>query len=178
MRTQEKNRLESTREPNMRRSVESHLAYINAEIEQLQQQMEQLINSDPQLQQTTALLASTPGIGVLTACRLAIELPELGHVNRKEAARLAGLAPINRDSGVFRGKRTTGGGRSHVRNALYMPTLVATRRNPKIKAFYDRLVAEGKPKMVALVACMRKLLTILNLMAKEGKAWNEKLKTA
>lgn len=178
MRTQESNRLESTRDRYMRSSVESHLAYLNAEIELLQQRMEQLIATDPQLQKVTKLLASTPGVGVLTACRLAIELPELGRVNRKQVARLAGLAPINRDSGTLRGKRTTGGGRAHVRNALYMPTLVATKRNPKIKAFYERLLAEGKPKMIALVACMRKLLTILNLMVKEGKAWNEHLKTA
>ena len=92
-------------------------------------------------------------------------------LDRKQIARLTGVAPINRDSGTLRGKRTTGGGRAHVRQTLYMPTLVATRHNPTIKAFYQRLVAAGKPKLVALIAAMRKLLTILNLLVREGKTW-------
>ena len=101
------------------------------------------------------------------------ELPEWGQLNRKEIARLVGVAPTNRDSGTMRGKRTIGGGRVEIRNALFMPIIVAKRYNPKIKAFYDRLIEKGKPKMVALIAAMRKLLTILNVMIREGKKWNE-----
>lgn len=178
MRTQESNRLETTFDSQMRHSVETHLAFLNAELQRVEQQVETLIDSDPKLRANAELLASTPGIGKLTAYRLVVELPELGSANRQQIARLVGLAPINRDSGTFRGKRMTGGGRAQVRNALYMPTLVATKHNPKIKEFYDRLIAEGKPKMVALVACMRKMLTILNLMVKEGRPWVDDLKNA
>ncbi|QDT28342.1 Transposase IS116/IS110/IS902 family protein [Gimesia panareensis] len=106
-----------------------------------------------------------------TAALLISDLPELGSLNRKQIARLIGLAPTNRDSGTLRGKRTIGGGRVRIRNGLYMPTVTALNHNPRIKAFYTRLVENGKPKMVALVAAMRKLLIILNTMVKEGKKW-------
>jgi transposase len=104
-------------------------------------------------------------------------LPELGTLNRQQIARLVGVAPTNRDSGTLRGKRTTGGGRVEIRNALYMPTVVAKQYNSKIKTFYDRLLKNGKPKMVALIASMRKLLTMLNTMIRNGKTWNEKPQT-
>ncbi|MCA8998189.1 MAG: IS110 family transposase, partial [Planctomycetaceae bacterium] len=99
------------------------------------------------------------------------ELPELGTLNRQQIARLVGVAPTNRDSGTLRGKRTTGGGRVEIRNALYMPTVVALKHNPAIKRFHERLVANGKPTLVALIAAMRKLITILNVMIREGKTW-------
>jgi transposase len=106
---------------------------------------------------------------------LIAEVPELGRLSRREISALIGVAPVNRDSGTMRGKRTIFGGRGSVRRVLYMAALVAARFNPVIKSFYDRLVAAGKPKKVALVACMRKLLTILNAMVKVGKPWNASL---
>lgn len=178
MRSQELNRRESTFDDEMRASLETHIAYLEAEIKRIERQIEKLVESKPDLQVNARLIASTPGVGMLTACRLTIELRELGRLNRKEIARLVGLAPMNRDSGKMRGVRTIGGGRAHVRNALYMPTVVALRHNPKIKECYDRLIANGKKPMVAIIACMRKLLTILNVMVRDQTAWGENLKTA
>jgi transposase len=109
---------------------------------------------------------------------LIADVPELGQLSRREISALIGVAPLARDSGLFRGKRTTFGGRAQVRCTLYMATLVATRHNPVIKCFYERLVLAGKAKKVAIVACMRKLLTILNAMVKSRKPWNESLHTA
>ena len=113
-----------------------------------------------------------PGIGDATARVLLAELPELGHVDRHQVAALAGLAPFNRDSGQWRGERHIQGGRAGVRTALYMPTVVATRCNPVIRAMYRRLRAAGKKPKVALTACMRKLLTILNAMLRDGTPWS------
>lgn len=112
-----------------------------------------------------------PGVGATTAAALTAELPELGRLNRRQAARLVGLAPINRDSGTLRGKRLIGGGRATVRKGLYMATLVATKHNPVIRAFYQALLHKGKAKMTALVACMRKLLLILNAIVKTNQPW-------
>jgi transposase len=117
------------------------------------------------------LLQSVPGVGPVLSITLLGALPELGRLNRKQIAALAGVAPFNRDSGKYRGKRTTKGGRSRVRPALYMATLVATRFNPVIKAQYSHLIEMGKVKKVALVACMRKLLTILNAMVRDNRPW-------
>jgi len=125
-----------------------------------------------------ALLSSVKGVGKTTVATLIADVPELGQLSRREISALIGVAPLARDSGLFRGRRTTFGGRAQVRCTLYMATLVATRHNPVIKRFYDRLVAAGKAKKVALVACMRKLLTILNAMVKSGKPWDESLHTA
>jgi transposase len=119
-------------------------------------------------------IESVPGIGQTTASLLVTELPELGRLNRRQIAALVGVAPINRDSGTYRGKRMTGGGRRDLRARLFMPTLVAARHNPMIRRFYQRLVRQGKAKMVALIAAMRKLLTILNTMLKKNEAWNPK----
>ena len=130
-----------------------------------------LIEQDEVAQAKARVIASVPGLGPATVSVLIAELPELGELNRQQIARLIGVAPTNRDSGTLRGKRTTGGGRVAVRNALYMPTIVAKQHNPTIKAFYERLVADGKPKMVALIASMRKLITILNVMVREQQAW-------
>lgn len=111
---------------------------------------------------------SVPGLGPATVATL---IPELGTLNRRQIARLVGVAPTNRDSGTLRGQRTTGGGRIEVRNALYMPTIVAMQRNPTIKRFYNRLIGNGKPKLVALIASMRTLISILNVVIRDGKTW-------
>lgn len=171
MQTQEKNRLDTIIDPRMRESIERHLEYLGQALADITRQMNELVQQDNKLRDNSAILQTVPGIAQLTANRLSIELPELGQLNRKQIARLAGVAPINRDSGTLRGKRTTGGGRAHVRNAMYMPTIVATQRNPKIKAYYQNLLAKGKSKMTALIASMRKLLTILNVMIREQKPW-------
>ncbi|WP_250870091.1 IS110 family transposase [Hafnia paralvei] len=118
-------------------------------------------------------LSSIKGVGIMTVAALLAEVPELGRLSRREISALVGVAPVNRDSGTMRGRRTIFGGRAGVRTALYMATLVATRFNPVIKAFYTRLVAAGKAKKVALVACMRKLLTILNAMLRKNEEWDE-----
>jgi transposase len=120
----------------------------------------------------SALLGSVKGVGKATISTLIAEVPELGKLSRREISALIGVAPINRDSGRMRGKLTIFGGRGSVRRVLYMAALVAARYNPTIKVFYDRLVAAGKPKKVALVGCMRKLLTILNAMVKTRTPWN------
>ena len=126
----------------------------------------------------SALLDSVKGVGNATISTLIAEVPELGHLSRREISALVGVAPVNRDSGSMRGRRTIFGGRATVRQALYMAALVASRYNPVIKSFYVRLVTAGKPKKVALVACMRKLLTILNAMVKTAKPWDDTLHNA
>ena len=117
------------------------------------------------------LLQSAPGVGPVLSTTLLAELPELGSLNRKQIAALVGVAPLNRDSGTLRGRRAVWGGRSQVKATLYTAALVAARHNPVIRAFYDRLVAAGKPKKVALTACMRKLLTVLNAMIQHHSPW-------
>ena len=156
----------------VRRQIEQHIAWLQTQLEDLGKDLNRLIESSPVWQARDDLLQSVPGVGPVASSVLLAELPELGCLNRKEIACLVGVAPHNRDSGRFRGKRSVWGGRSHVRSALYMATLVASRYNPAIKAFYGRLCEAGKPKKVALVASMRKLLTILNAMLKNHTAWN------
>jgi transposase len=168
----ERNRLEHAAERTVVHSIRRILRLVEKEIAKLDIKIVALIAADPQLQRKAEILDSTPGVGAATAAVLVTELPELGRVNRQEIATLVGLAPMNRDSGQFRGKRTTGGGRVRVRNALYMPMLTVIRCNPVIRQFYLRLLDHGKPKMTALVAAMRKLLTILNVMIKKDQLWN------
>lgn len=170
---QEKNRLGVTADKEIRKMIEQGVRFYEKQLDAIRQKQQQLIESDEQMQSKAHIIASVPGLGPATVSTLIAELPELGALNRRQIARLVGVAPTNRDSGTLRGKRTTGGGRVQVRNALYLPIVVAKLHNPKIKAFYDRLVAGGKPKMVALIACMRKLLTILNVMIKNGTTWNQ-----
>lgn len=129
------------------------------------------IQKSPIWREKDNLLQSVPGVGPVLSITLLGALPELGRLNRKQIAALAGVAPFNRDSGKYRGKRTTKGGRPRVRPALYMATLVATRFNPVIKAQYSHLIEMGKVKKVAIVDCMRKLLTILNAMVRDNKPW-------
>lgn len=130
-----------------------------------------MLKTSPLWREYDAILQSTPGVGPVLSRTLISQLPELGDLNRKEIAALVGVAPFNRDSGTWRGRRTIWGGRATVRAVLYMSTLVATRYNPVIREFYERLLAAGKVKKVALIACMRKLLTILNAMIKNQQRW-------
>lgn len=171
----ESNRLEHADDPVIRKSVLAIRTAIEKQITQLDRQLAKQIAADPTLQRKVEILDSAPGIATATAAMLVTQLPELGNVNRHQIAALVGLAPLNRDSGQFRGKRMTGGGRVKIRTALYMPTLAAIRCNPKIRTFYNRLVQNGKAKMAALVAAMRKLLTILNTLVKNNQTWNANL---
>lgn len=168
---QEKNRLGTQPDRDARRSIEEAIDFYRQQLESLDAQIGQLMQRDPGFQQRLSLLVSVPGVGVVTAAALIADLPELGRLNRRQAARLAGLAPINRDSGTLRGKRMIGGGRATVRQGLYMATLVATKHNPMIRDFYQRLLQRGKAKMTALTACMRKLLLVLNAILKQNKPW-------
>ncbi len=168
--TAEKNRL-STADAESRKDIRRHLAWLEQELAALEEQIAKLAQTDPTYQQRIEHFDSAPGVGLVTATTLTVDVPELGHLNRQKITALVGLAPFNRDSGKHRGKRHTFGGRGHVRSALYMATLSATRCNPVIRTFYQRLLANGKEKKVALTACMRKLLTILNAMARDQVAW-------
>jgi transposase len=170
----ERNRLEHAAERTVVHSIRRMLLVVEKEIAKLDKQIAARIAADPQLQRKAEICDSTPGIAAATAAVLVTERPELGRVNRREIATLVGLAPMNRDSGQFRGKRTTGGGRVRVRSALYLPMLTVIRCNPVIRQFYLRLLDHGKSKMTALVAAMRKLLTILNTMIKNNQLWNPK----
>ncbi len=142
------------------------------QVSQLSQQIDDLIASDQVWQEKQSLLLSIPGVGPVTAFTLLAHLPELGTINPKQIAALVGVAPINRDSGRWRGKRFIFGGRAFVRSTLYMAALSASRFNPPIRAFYQSLVARGKPKKVALTACMRKLLVIMNAIIRDRSAWH------
>ena len=174
MRTAEKNRLEHVGDRAIARSIAAVIKTIERELTKVEQNLHDQITRTPELQQKTDQLKSVPGIGDTTAMMLVAEVPELGCLNRRQIAALIGVAPINRDSGTFRGKRMTGGGRRGVRARLYMPTLVAIQFNPVIREFYQRLVDTGKSKMTAVVAAMRKLLTILNTMLAKNQSWRPK----
>lgn len=166
MQKQEKNRLSLNPSADVKRMVQQTLRLFQKQMEVITQSIRTLLQSDDALKSIVDRLQSVPGVGLTTAATLAAELPELGRLNRREIARLAGVAPINRDSGTLRGKRMTGGGRKTIRTALFMATLAATKHNPTIRAFYQRLVTNGKAKMTALIAAMRKLLCILNVISK------------
>jgi transposase len=168
----EKNRLLSASRRPIRRQILEHIQWLEKRLASLDDDLHRSIQSSPTWKAKDELLQSVPSVGPATATSLLIRLPELGSLNRQQIAALVGLAPINQDSGRFKGHRITQGGRAAVRSALYMSTLVATRHNPVIRAFYQRLVRAGKPKMVALVASMRKLLTILNTMLKHNRPWD------
>ena len=174
MRTAELNRQDHACDKAIARSLKTVITRLNHEVDKIEAQLRNLIETKPDLKQKREALISVPGIAETTATMLVTELPELGRLNRRQIASLIGIAPINRDSGSFRGKRMTGGGRRLVRTRLYMPTVVACHHNPVIKAFYQRLLEKGKSKMTALVAAMRKLLTILNTIIAKGEQWNPK----
>jgi len=154
-----------------KQSLKKHIAYLERELAMTDTDLQTAVRESPVWRERDDLLQSVPGVGPVVARTLLAELPELGHLDRRAIAKLVGVAPLNRDSGTWRGRRTIHGGRSSVRAVLYMAALVAARRNAVIKAFYQRLVAAGKPKQLALVACMRKLLTILNHMVRTGQHW-------
>ena len=176
MRTAELNRLSIIEQEAVTDLIKAHLVFLRDQIETVEEEMNQIITQDDAMIRQAQALESAPGIGKTTARRLIAQLPELGKRSPKQIARLVGLAPVNRDSGSLRGKRTTGGGRACVRHMLYMPTVVAIQHNPPIKEIYQRLIDQGKPKMIALVACMRKLLIYLNAMIREDKTWTEFIK--
>lgn len=152
-------------------SIEYHLTWLRQQVASLDDDLDGMLKASSLWHDYDAILQSTPGVGPVLSCTLISQLPELGDLNRKEIAALVGVAPFNRDSGTWRGRRTIWGGRASVRAVLYMSTLVATRHNPVIREFYERLLASGKVKKVALIACMRKLLTILNAMIKNRQRW-------
>ena len=169
--TAEKNRMRRTT-PGVRHRIEVNVRWLQAQLKELDRDQGDFLRSSPLWQEEAKLLRSVPGVGPIVTATLITRLPELGSLNRKEVAALVGVAPFNRDSGTLRGKRTVWGGRAPLRTTLYMATLVATRHNPVLRDFYQRLCAAGKPKKVALTACLRKLLVILNSMVKHRRTWN------
>ncbi len=171
MRTAEQARLGVTRVARVRIHIQAHLAWLEGEVADLDADLQRLVRASPLWRAQDDLLQSVPGIGPIIALSLLADLPELGRLSPAQIAALVGVAPLNRASGTWRGRRSVWGGRAAVRAALYMGTLRATRCNPAIAAFYQRLVQAGKPKKLALVACMHKLLTILNAMVKHQAPW-------
>lgn len=170
MLTAEKNRLTSARVV-VREQLRAHITWLEQALGQADTDLADAIRQSPLWREKEELLRSVPGIGPVLTTTLLANLPELGTLTHKQIAALAGVAPLNRDSGMLRGKRTVWGGRAQVRAALYMAAIVAARFNPIIRAFYQRLCGAGKAKKVALVACMRKLLTIVNAMLKHRTSW-------
>lgn len=169
--TAEKNR-QTTASKRIRRHIQTHIDWLQKRLAEVDEDLSNSIQSSPIWKAKDDILQSMPGIGSTTSMTMLAALPELGSLNRRAIAALAGLAPMNRDSGRLRGRRSIQGGRHAVRASLFMATLVAARHNPVIRAMYQRLLALGKPKMVALTACMRKLLTILNGMLKTNSPWS------
>jgi transposase len=171
MRTAEKNRVKDYLDQAVKRDIQDHIRWLEGKITDLDKEIKQRINQNPVFSEKARLYKSMKGVGEVLASTLIAKVPEMGRVNQREMASLIGLAPVNRDSGKFRGRRMIHGGRGMVRKAAYMPAVVAIRFNPGIKALYQRLIAKGKLKKVALVACMHKMLTILNSMAKTNTLW-------
>jgi len=170
MLTAEKNRRRRTT-PRVRHQIKIHVRWLQEQLQEVDKDLGDFLRSSPLWQEDAKLLRSVPGVGPILAATLIARLPELGSLNRKEVAALVGVAPFNRDSGTIRGKRTVWGGRGPLRTTLYMANLAATRHNPVLRAFYQRLAGAGKPKKVALIACMRKLLVMLNSMIKYHRPW-------
>lgn len=167
----EKNRLGTAWSPKVRKSLQVHLQALQEQLKELEQDLDDFIRRSPLYLEKDQLLQSVPGVGILTSQSLLAWLPELGVLNRKQIAALVGVAPFNRDSGQMRGRRTVWGGRKQLRPTLYMATIAACRFNPAIRTFYQRLLQAGKRKKVAITACMRKLLTILNAVLKHQQPW-------
>jgi transposase len=155
----------------LRPRVEAHIAWLRQERDDLDRQLRAQIRRSPAWREDDDLLQSVPGVGPVLSTTLIAELPELGRLNRKQIATLVGVAPLNCESGILRGRRIVWGGRAQVRAALWMGTLVAVQHNPVLRQFYGRLVAAGKPKKVALTACMHKLLLILNALLRQRTCW-------
>jgi transposase len=170
---QEKNRLEKTFIPALRLDIQTHLTWLQQRLQQLDQDLNDQIRRSPLWRDRDRLLQTIPGIGPAVSRAVMAQLPEAGMLPGKKTVALVGVAPYNRDSGRFRGKRMIRGGRSYLRRMLYMAAVVASRWNPVIRTFYQRLLAAGKPKKLALTACMRKLVLILNAMLKNNQPWNQ-----
>ena len=170
MRVQESNRL-ALMQGAVRKQIKSHIAWLDRAIDELNTDLSARLRQSPVWREKDELLRSLKGIGPITSGTLMTGLPELGELDRRSIAALVGVAPFNRDSGAFRGRRVIWGGRAHVRHMLYMAATAAIRSNPVIKPFYERLIARGKPHKVAVVACMRKMLTILNAMTRSNTHW-------
>jgi transposase len=162
----------------IRRSLTKHVRWLEKELAAVEEDVARAVEGSPVWRAREDLLRSVPGVGRVLATALLADLPELGRLSRREVAALVGVAPHARDSGRHRGRRTAWGGRSEVRTALYMSALASLTHNPPLRAFYERLVAEGKPRKVALVAVMRKLLVALNAMARDGRRWDPDLVAA
>ena len=177
MLTAEKNR-RSRATPEVGRRIQDHIAWLRQEIHDLDTDLRHRIHQSPVWREQDNLLRSVPGVGPQVSLTLLANLPELGTLSRKQVAALVGVAPFSRDSGPHRGRRTVWGGQAVVRAALYMGALVASRWNPVLRDFYQRLLAVGKPKKLALPACMRKLLTVLNSMARSGQRWDPTVATS
>jgi transposase len=169
--TAETNRLRGAPKA-LKKRIEAHITWLKQELAEIDRQLKETIENDPIWREKDSLLQSTPGVGPTLSATLIAQLPELGTLDRRQIAALVGVAPLNRDSGKMHGRRTVWGGRANVRAVLYMATLVASRFNPVIRDFYSRLCSAGKRKKVALTACMRKLLTILNAMLKYHVPWS------
>jgi transposase len=173
-RTAALNRQKTVRLALIKRHIAQRLRQIEAQLAAIDAALKALIDADPELAARFAILASIPGIGETTAVAMLIEMPELGSLDHRQAASLAGLAPVARDSGRWKGKRSIRGGRATLRQALYMPALVATRFNPDLKCKYKAFVAAGKPAKVAITAIMRKLLLLANALIRDGRTWSPK----
>jgi transposase len=174
MRVQESNRL-ALMEGAMRKQIKSHITWLDKAIDEVNTDITARLRKSPVWREKDELLRSLKGIGPITSSTLMASLPELGQLDRRSIAALVGVAPFNRDSGTFRGRRAIWGGRAQVRHMLYMAATTAIRSNPVIKPFYERLIARGKPHKVAVVACMRKMLTILNAMTRSNTHWTPAL---
>ena len=174
MRTMEKNRF-SIHSKELKRSNTRIIKHLNKEIDWVEAKLDTLIEDTPDWNKTLQILLSVKGVGKVLAYTLLSDLPELGQLNRKEIAALIGVAPMNRESGAYRGKRRIRGGRTRIRTILFMAMMSTVQSNPRFKRDYQRLVAKGKPKKVALVACMRKMITILNVMVKTQTMWDENM---
>lgn len=168
----EKNRLYSAHKQ-VRKDIKLHIRWLEKRLKDVDVDLQRWIKESPLWRVNDDILQSAPGVGQTLSFTLLAELPELGQLNRKQAAAIVGIAPVNRDSGAYRGRRHVWGGRRQVRNVLYMATLSAIRFNPAIKCFYTRLIEAGKKPKVAIVACMRKLLTILNAMLRDQTYWHQ-----
>jgi transposase len=168
----EHNRRRLLRDRRLQRHLQAHIDWLEEALRRLDHDLTTLIRSSPVWREADDLLRSVPGIGPVTATTLIADLPELGRLDRRRIAALVGLAPFARDSGAFRGRRMISGGRAHIRRVLYMATLTAIKHNPAIRVFYRRLVAAGRPGKVALIAAMRKLLTVLNAMLRDRRPWH------
>jgi len=168
----EKHRLGQARCAKVRKDLQAHVKWLESHLETVEAHIDALLQAHPDCQQKVERLRQVNGVGKITAVALLAAMPELGTLSRRQSASLAGLAPFNNDSGLFKGTRRIRGGRQAVRDALYMGTLVATRHNPVIRTFYQRLLAAGKTKKLALIAACRKLLCILNAMLRDQSNWN------